>query len=130
MEGEDILAAARHDRIGHHPRRPVPAQQPRVERPDDGRDDHQEVAGCEPQRGEATGIAATTTVQAAEYAKVRIQFGRPIATYQAVKHHCANMAVAAELVGLTPSELYELNPAFHRFATPPNGPHWSPGGMN
>ena len=46
---------------------------------------------------EATGIASTTTVQAAEYAKVRIQFGRPIATYQAVKHHCANMAVAAEL---------------------------------
>ena len=34
---------------------------------------------------------------AAEYAKVREQFGRPIAMYQAVKHHCANMLVAAEL---------------------------------
>jgi alkylation response protein AidB-like acyl-CoA dehydrogenase len=34
---------------------------------------------------------------AAEYAKVREQFGRPIATYQAVKHHCANMLVATEL---------------------------------
>ncbi|MDO8389772.1 MAG: acyl-CoA dehydrogenase [Actinomycetota bacterium] len=46
---------------------------------------------------EATGIARACTVMAAEYAKVRIQFGRPIATYQAVKHHCANMAVATEL---------------------------------
>ena len=26
-----------------------------------------------------------------------LQFGRPIATYQAVKHHCANMLVATEL---------------------------------
>jgi len=46
---------------------------------------------------EAIGIASETTQQAAEYAKVRVQFGRPIATFQAVKHHCANMLVAAEL---------------------------------
>ena len=46
---------------------------------------------------EATGIARQATEQAAEYAKVRQQFGRPIATFQAVKHHCANMLVAAEL---------------------------------
>jgi len=46
---------------------------------------------------EAVGVAAETTRQAAEYAKVRQQFGRPIATFQAVKHHCANMLVAAEL---------------------------------
>ena len=46
---------------------------------------------------EAAGIASQTTEQAAEYAKVRQQFGRPIATFQAVKHHCANMLVAAEL---------------------------------
>ena len=46
---------------------------------------------------EAAGIAAQTTEQAAEYAKIRVQFGRPIATFQAVKHHCANMLVAAEL---------------------------------
>jgi len=46
---------------------------------------------------EATGAASAATREAAEYAKVRIQFGRPIAMYQAVKHHCANMAVASEL---------------------------------
>jgi 3-oxochol-4-en-24-oyl-CoA dehydrogenase len=46
---------------------------------------------------EATGIANECTEQAAAYAKVRLQFGRPIGTFQAVKHHCANMAVASEL---------------------------------
>jgi 3-oxochol-4-en-24-oyl-CoA dehydrogenase len=46
---------------------------------------------------EAAGVASETTEQAAEYAKIRQQFGRPIATFQAVKHHCANMLVAAEL---------------------------------
>ncbi|HTY33453.1 acyl-CoA dehydrogenase [Mycobacterium sp.] len=46
---------------------------------------------------EAVGMAAECTRRAAEYAKARLQFGRPIGTYQAVKHHCANMAVATEL---------------------------------
>jgi 3-oxochol-4-en-24-oyl-CoA dehydrogenase len=46
---------------------------------------------------EAAGIASECTELASEYAKVRIQFGRPIATFQAVKHHCANMLVAGEL---------------------------------
>src|SRR6516162_9655695 len=46
---------------------------------------------------EAAGVAAEATEMAAGYAKVREQFGRPIATFQAVKHHCANMLVASEL---------------------------------
>jgi 3-oxochol-4-en-24-oyl-CoA dehydrogenase len=46
---------------------------------------------------EAAGIAAEVTTMASEYAKIRVQFGRPIGTYQAVKHHCANMLVDAEL---------------------------------
>ena len=46
---------------------------------------------------EAVGIARECTEQAAAYAKDRVQFGRPIATYQAVKHHCANMLVATEM---------------------------------
>jgi alkylation response protein AidB-like acyl-CoA dehydrogenase len=46
---------------------------------------------------EATGGARLCTDSATEYAKQREQFGRPIAMFQAVKHHCANMLVAAEL---------------------------------
>jgi alkylation response protein AidB-like acyl-CoA dehydrogenase len=46
---------------------------------------------------DAVGVARECTEMGAEYSKERIQFGRPIAMYQAVKHHCANMAVATEL---------------------------------
>ncbi|HET6908033.1 MAG TPA: acyl-CoA dehydrogenase [Mycobacteriales bacterium] len=46
---------------------------------------------------EAVGVARECTEMGADYAKVREQFGRVIATFQAVKHHCANMAVATEL---------------------------------
>jgi 3-oxochol-4-en-24-oyl-CoA dehydrogenase len=46
---------------------------------------------------EMVGVARECTESAAAYAKVREQFGRPIAMFQAVKHHCANMAVATEL---------------------------------
>ncbi len=46
---------------------------------------------------EATGLAAECTEIAAAYAKVRHQFGRPIGVFQAIKHHCANMALATEL---------------------------------
>ncbi|XVV38344.1 acyl-CoA dehydrogenase family protein [Streptomyces sp. CA-100214] len=43
------------------------------------------------------GLARACTSMATEYAKVREQFGFPIGLYQAVKHHCANMLVEAEL---------------------------------
>ena len=46
---------------------------------------------------EAVGLARECTEMGAAYAKERLQFGRVIGTYQAVKHHCANMAVATEL---------------------------------
>ncbi len=46
---------------------------------------------------EAVGVARECTESAAAYAKERVQFGRVIAMYQAVKHHCANMVVATEL---------------------------------
>jgi 3-oxochol-4-en-24-oyl-CoA dehydrogenase len=45
---------------------------------------------------EAVGGASDCVDAAVDYAKVRQQFGRTIATFQAVKHHCANMLVAAE----------------------------------
>lgn len=41
------------------------------------------------------GIAATALETAVAYASERRQFGRPIGGFQAVKHHCANMAIAA-----------------------------------
>ena len=46
---------------------------------------------------EAAGGAAACTEMAVEYAKAREQFGRTISYFQAVKHHCANMFVDAEL---------------------------------
>ena len=46
---------------------------------------------------DAVGVAAECTREAAEYAKTRVQFGRAIGTFQAVKHHCANMYVATEM---------------------------------
>jgi acyl-CoA dehydrogenase len=45
---------------------------------------------------DALGVTEVAMEQAAEYAKDRQQFGKPIGTFQAVKHHCANMAVAVE----------------------------------
>jgi membrane-bound lytic murein transglycosylase D len=35
-----------------------------------------------------------------------------------------SIAVAAELAGLTTEEMYSLNPAYHRWATDPTGPHF------
>ncbi len=45
---------------------------------------------------EACGIAAWAVEQAASYAKIRHQFGRPIGQFQAVKHRCAWMLTASE----------------------------------
>lgn len=47
---------------------------------------------------EAMGMSRECTDLAAAYSKERHQFGRPIAMFQGVKHHCANMAVATELL--------------------------------
>jgi 3-oxochol-4-en-24-oyl-CoA dehydrogenase len=45
---------------------------------------------------EACGIADWAVATAADYAKIRHQFGRPIGQFQAVKHRCAWMLTAAE----------------------------------
>ncbi|MFI0349407.1 acyl-CoA dehydrogenase [Actinomadura sp. 9N407] len=45
---------------------------------------------------EAAGLAAWCLETATEYAKVREQFGRPIGSFQAVKHACADMLVQVE----------------------------------
>jgi alkylation response protein AidB-like acyl-CoA dehydrogenase len=46
---------------------------------------------------EASGVAGSCVDRAVAYAKIRHQFGRPIGSFQAVKHHCANMYVEAQL---------------------------------
>jgi alkylation response protein AidB-like acyl-CoA dehydrogenase len=46
---------------------------------------------------EQVGVAAFSQEMAVEYAKVRVQFGRPIGSFQAVKHRCADMLAAVEL---------------------------------
>ena len=47
---------------------------------------------------EAAGIARWCLATAVEHAKVREQFGRPIGSFQAVKHLCAEMLETAETV--------------------------------
>jgi len=46
---------------------------------------------------EAVGVAERTLEDSVEYAKVRQQFGRPIGSFQAVKHRSADMAVRVEV---------------------------------
>ena len=46
--------------------------------------------------GDAVGVAERALDMTTAYAKERQQFGRPIGSFQAVKHHCADMAVAVE----------------------------------
>src|SRR6201992_182103 len=46
---------------------------------------------------EAAGGLSACTEMATAYAAGREQFGRPIGSFQAVKHHCANMLVDSEL---------------------------------
>lgn len=45
---------------------------------------------------EAAGLARATLQTATEYAKVREQFGKPIGSFQAIKHMCAEMLLRAE----------------------------------
>jgi alkylation response protein AidB-like acyl-CoA dehydrogenase len=41
------------------------------------------------------GVAQAALEMGVDYAKMREQFGRPIGSQQAIKHHCANMAIQA-----------------------------------
>jgi alkylation response protein AidB-like acyl-CoA dehydrogenase len=44
------------------------------------------------------GIAEATLERAVNYAKEREQFGKPIGSFQAIKHYCAEMAIRCESV--------------------------------
>lgn len=64
------------------------------------------VLACSPQRvvdlaatvaaAEAAGVARWLLTTATEYAKVREQFGKPIGSFQAIKHMCAEMLLRSE----------------------------------
>ena len=54
------------------------------------------TALCVALAAESTGIAQRTMEMAVEYAKDRQQFGRPIGSYQAVSHRCAQMLLETE----------------------------------
>lgn len=43
------------------------------------------------------GLLEQTRDMAADYARARVQFGRPIGAFQAIKHRCADIALGAEL---------------------------------
>jgi alkylation response protein AidB-like acyl-CoA dehydrogenase len=51
---------------------------------------------CVALAAESTGVAQRTLEMAVEYAKDRHQFGRPIGSYQAVSHRCAQMLLETE----------------------------------
>jgi alkylation response protein AidB-like acyl-CoA dehydrogenase len=52
--------------------------------------------GCVAIAAESTGVAQRTLEMAVEYAKDRKQFDRPIGSYQAVSHRCAQMLLETE----------------------------------
>jgi alkylation response protein AidB-like acyl-CoA dehydrogenase len=45
---------------------------------------------------ESLGGAERVLEMAVDYAKVRVQFGRPIGSFQAIKHKCADMLIQVE----------------------------------
>ncbi|BBZ64156.1 acyl-CoA dehydrogenase [Mycolicibacterium monacense] len=53
---------------------------------------------------EAAGLARWQLVTATEYAKVREQFGKPIGSFQAIKHMCAEMLLRAEQVSVASAD--------------------------
>jgi alkylation response protein AidB-like acyl-CoA dehydrogenase len=52
--------------------------------------------GCVALAAESTGVAQRALEMAVSYAKDRQQFGRPIGSYQAVSHRCAQMLLETE----------------------------------
>ena len=53
---------------------------------------------------EAAGLARWTLHTATEYAKVREQFGKPIGSFQAIKHMCAEMLLRSEQISVAAAD--------------------------
>jgi alkylation response protein AidB-like acyl-CoA dehydrogenase len=54
---------------------------------------------------EAAGLARWTLNTASEYAKVREQFGKPIGSFQAIKHMCAEMLLRSEQISVAAADV-------------------------
>jgi 3-oxochol-4-en-24-oyl-CoA dehydrogenase len=54
---------------------------------------------------EAAGLARWTLHTATEYAKVREQFGKPIGSFQAIKHMCAEMLLRTEQISVAAADV-------------------------
>ena len=46
--------------------------------------------------GEATGVAEACLDESVSYAKIRVQYGKPIGSFQAIQHKCADMLLLVE----------------------------------
>lgn len=53
---------------------------------------------------EAAGVARWTLETAADYAKVREQFGKPIGSFQAIKHMCAEMLLRSQQISVAAAD--------------------------
>jgi alkylation response protein AidB-like acyl-CoA dehydrogenase len=63
---------------------------------------------CVALAAEQAGSARRCLEMSTEYARTRFQFGRPIGSFQAVKHKCADMLVRVELAEATAREAARL----------------------
>ena len=54
---------------------------------------------------EAAGVTRWALQTAVEYAKVREQFGKPIGSFQAIKHMCAEMLLRSEQISVAASDV-------------------------
>ena len=73
---------------------------------------------------EAAGLARWTLQTATEYAKVREQFGKPIGSFQAIKHMCAEMLLRSEQASVAASDAARAAPPY--CPTPTSGSCRSP----
>jgi alkylation response protein AidB-like acyl-CoA dehydrogenase len=58
--------------------------------------DQVQLVACAALASEQAGVTEAAKDMAVQYAKERIQFGQPIGQFQAIKHKCADLHVAAE----------------------------------